>query len=52
MEWNALGILEDGKTRIKFNHYDKPRFQEYVAANGPIRLTITHDLPESTKLRA
>jgi hypothetical protein len=48
MEWHGTGE-EDG--RITLSRYTKADFREYLRVNGPCRITISHDLPESGKLR-
>lgn len=48
MEWQALGN-DDGTLRL--GPVVKAKFREYLKENGPCRLTITHNLPESGKVR-
>jgi len=48
MEFEARG-LKDGT--LEFGQYGRGRFRQYLAQNGPIRLKITPELPESGKLR-
>src|SRR5690348_8553816 len=51
MEWHATGIPEGDAVRISFSPRTKAEFKQYVLENGPIRLTIAHDRPESGKMR-
>ena len=51
MEWHATGIPEGDAVRIQFHPRTKAEFKAYVLENGPIRLTVTHDRPESAKMR-
>jgi hypothetical protein len=36
---------------LEFGAYNRARFKQYLKDNGPVRLIITPDLPESAKLR-
>lgn len=47
-EWHGTGET-DG--RITLNPIAKASLKKYLAENGPCRIRITHELPESNKLR-
>src|SRR4051794_2602942 len=51
MEWKATGVFEEGAARIRFEPVDKPDYVAFVKANGPVRLRIVEDEPESDAAR-
>lgn len=48
MEFEALGTKEG---RLQFGPVKRAEFMQYLKEHGPCRLTITPQLPESSKLR-
>lgn len=48
MEFECRGTKEG---KLDFGPYNRARFMQYLKDNGPLRLKITPELPESGKMR-